>query len=97
MDCLWPDRRVVVELDGRQHERPHQADSDDDRDLWLRAPGYVARRYAKKQIDGRPQAVIADRLAAFAEAAALGLSTHAHVVARDQEPSSVSNSGATTA
>jgi very-short-patch-repair endonuclease len=72
VDCLWPDRRVVVELDGRQHQRPHPADGDDDRDLWLRANGYVARRYAKKQIDGRPQAVIADRLAAFAEAAAHG-------------------------
>jgi Protein of unknown function (DUF559) len=39
VDCLWPDRRVVVELDGPQHERPHQADSDDDRDLWLRRHG----------------------------------------------------------
>ena len=39
VDCLWPDRRVVVELDGRQHERPHQADSDDDRDLRLRRHG----------------------------------------------------------
>ena len=38
VDCLWPDHRVAVELDGRQHERPRQADSDDDRD----ALGYVA-------------------------------------------------------
>ena len=43
--------RVAVELDGRQHERPHQADSDDDRDLWLRRHGYVTRRYGKRQID----------------------------------------------
>ena len=33
IDCLWPDHRVAVELGGRQHARPHQADSDDDRDL----------------------------------------------------------------
>ena len=33
---------------------------------------YVARRYGQKQINGRPQAVIADLLAALAEAAALG-------------------------
>ena len=54
VDCLWPERRVAVELDGRQHERPHQADSDDDRDLWLRRHGYVTRRYGKRQIDERP-------------------------------------------
>jgi very-short-patch-repair endonuclease/predicted transcriptional regulator of viral defense system len=70
VDCLWPDRRVVVELDGRQHERPHQADSDDDRDLWLRANGYVARRYGQRQVDERPDAVIADLRGAFAEAPA---------------------------
>ena len=57
VDCLWPDRRVAVELDGRQHERPRQADSDDDRDLWLRRHGYVTRRYGKRQIDERPDDV----------------------------------------
>jgi very-short-patch-repair endonuclease len=72
VDCLWPDRGVVVELDGRQHARPNQADRDDDRDLWLRAHGYVARRYGDKQIGRQPDAVIADLLAAFDEAAALG-------------------------
>jgi very-short-patch-repair endonuclease len=72
VDCLWPDRRVVVELDGRQHERPHQADSDDDRDLWLRRHGYVTRRYGKRQIDERPDEVLADLRDAFAEAVALG-------------------------
>jgi very-short-patch-repair endonuclease len=72
IDCLWPDRRVAVELDGRQHERPHQADSDDDRDLWLRRNRYISRRYGKKQIDARPHDVIADLEDAFAQAGALG-------------------------
>jgi very-short-patch-repair endonuclease len=72
IDCLWPDRRVAVELDGRQHDRPHQADSDDDRDLWLRRNGYVARRYGKRQLDDRPDEVIEDLRNAFAEAAVLG-------------------------
>lgn len=72
VDCLWPDRRVVVELDGRQHERPRQADSDDDRDLWLRRHGYVARRYGRRQVDDRPDDVVADLLDAFAEAVKLG-------------------------
>jgi len=72
VDCLWPERRVAIELDGRQHQRPHQADSDDDRDLWLRRHGYVARRYGKRQIEQRPDEVIADLLDAFAEAVTLG-------------------------
>jgi very-short-patch-repair endonuclease len=72
VDCLWPDRRVAVELDGRQHERPRQADSDDDRDLWLRRHGYVARRYGKRQIEGRPDAVVADLEDAFVQAVTLG-------------------------
>jgi very-short-patch-repair endonuclease len=62
----------VVELDGRQHDRPRQADSDDDRDLWLRRHRYVARRYGKRQIDKRPAQVLADLLDAFAEAEKLG-------------------------
>jgi very-short-patch-repair endonuclease len=65
VDCLWRERRVVVELDGRQHERPRQADSDDDRDLWLRRRGYVTRRYGKRQIEQRPDVVVADLLAAL--------------------------------
>jgi very-short-patch-repair endonuclease len=77
VDCLWPERRVVVELDGRQHERPHQADSDDDRDLWLRRHGYVARRYGKRQIEERPDEVIADLLDAFAAAVKLGYASRA--------------------
>jgi very-short-patch-repair endonuclease len=72
VDCLWPDRRVAVELDGRQHQRPHQADSDDDRDLWLRRHGYIARRYGKRQLDEQPANVIADLDDAFAEAVKLG-------------------------
>ena len=77
VDCLWPDRRVAVELDGRQHERPHQADSDDDRDLWLRRHGYVTRRYGKRQIEQQPDDVIADLLNAFAEAVKLGYASRA--------------------
>ena len=65
VDCLWPERRVVVELDGRQHERPHQADCDDDRDLWLRRHGYVTRRYGKRQVEQQPDDVVADLLAAL--------------------------------
>jgi very-short-patch-repair endonuclease len=77
VDCLWRERRVVVELDGRQHERPHQADSDDDRDLWLRRHGHVVRRYGQRQIEQRPDEVIADLLDAFGEATRLGYARRA--------------------
>ncbi|MGZ8647032.1 MAG: DUF559 domain-containing protein [Solirubrobacteraceae bacterium] len=63
---------LVVELDGRQHARPHQADADDDRDLWLRSHRYVPCRYGTKQLDHGSDDVIADLLAAFAEAVKLG-------------------------
>jgi hypothetical protein len=46
--------------------RPH------DRDLWLRRHGYVARRYGRRQIEGRPDAVVADLEDAFAQAVTLG-------------------------
>ena len=72
VDCLWPDRRVVVELDGRQHARPRQSDRDDDRDLWLRRNRYVVRRYGTRQIDDRPDDVVGDLLDAFTQAIALG-------------------------
>jgi very-short-patch-repair endonuclease len=77
IDCLWPDHRVAVELDGRQHTRPHQADSDDDRDLWLRRHGYIPRRYGERQIKHRPDDVIADLLDAFAQAVKLDYAAYA--------------------
>lgn len=76
VDCLWRDRRVVVELDGRQHTRPHQADADDDRDLWLRRHRFVPRRYGIKQVDHHRNEVVTDLLTAFDDAARLGYTTH---------------------
>jgi very-short-patch-repair endonuclease len=77
VDCLWREQRVVVELDGGQHGRPHQADVDRERDLWLRRHRYVARRYGKRQIERQPHDVISDLLDAFAEAVRLGCASRA--------------------
>jgi very-short-patch-repair endonuclease len=74
VDCLWPEQRLVVELDGGQHTRPAQAARDDDRDLYLRRHGYTVRRYGDRQLTQHPEAVIEDLLAAFAEVRALGIS-----------------------
>jgi very-short-patch-repair endonuclease len=72
VDCIWRTKRVVVELDGRQHARPHQADADDDRDLWLRRHRFVPRRYGTKQVDDTPDDVITDLRDAFDNAVSLG-------------------------
>lgn len=69
-DCVWPALKVVVELDGGQHERPGQAKVDADRDLWLRQHGYVIRRYTWHQVTRSGSSVVADLLQAFEEAAA---------------------------
>ena len=65
VDCLWPQHRLVVELDGGQHTRPAQASRDQDRDLWLRRHRYTIRRYGDKQLTQQPNAVIEDLLAAL--------------------------------
>jgi very-short-patch-repair endonuclease len=69
VDCVWLDLKVVVELDGGQHKRPHQAAVDAERDLWLRRNGYIVRRYTWEQVTARDASdVIADLRDAFAEA-----------------------------
>jgi very-short-patch-repair endonuclease len=70
VDCLWPAQRVVVELDGRQHERSHQRAKDSDRDLWLRAGGYTVVRYTWQQVTRQPDLVIEDLTGLLAQAVA---------------------------
>jgi very-short-patch-repair endonuclease len=60
VDCLWPAARLVGELDGRWHERPHQRGVDSERDLYLRALGYVVVRYTWRQVHEDAAAVAAD-------------------------------------
>jgi very-short-patch-repair endonuclease len=61
IDALWPDRRVVVELDGLAgHRTRAQLESDHQRDLMLRAHGYTVLRYSHDQVTRRPREVAAD-------------------------------------
>jgi hypothetical protein len=61
VDATWPDRRVVVEVDGWQgHRTPAQLERDHQRDMELRAAGYVVLRYTRRQLIERPAAVAAD-------------------------------------
>jgi very-short-patch-repair endonuclease len=57
VDCLWPGARLIAELDGGQHERPHQRAIDAERDLDLRSRGYLPLRYSWRQIRDQGSAV----------------------------------------
>lgn len=61
VDAVWPDQRVLVEVDGyRGHRSPAQLERDHQRDLQLRAAGYLVLRYTWRQITRTPAAVVAD-------------------------------------
>ncbi|MDB5534947.1 MAG: hypothetical protein JWO28_3262 [Hyphomicrobiales bacterium] len=44
VDFLCVQHRLIVELDGRPHERPEQKQYDVERDRWLTAQGYKILR-----------------------------------------------------
>ena len=61
VDAYWPDHRLVVEVDGwRGHRSAAQIERDHQRDLELRAAGYVVLRYTERQLIETPAAVAAD-------------------------------------
>lgn len=67
VDCHWPDRLVVAELDGGQaHGTIAAVRRDRQRDLDLRAAGYMVLRYSSDQVRGRPSEVAADLRRALA-------------------------------
>jgi very-short-patch-repair endonuclease len=67
VDALWPEQRLVVELDGaRAHATPAAMERDRDRDLTLRAAGFEILRYTWHQVTQQPDAVVADLRRALA-------------------------------
>jgi very-short-patch-repair endonuclease len=51
-DFLCEDYKLIVELDGAPHDRPHQKAHDDARDIWLRSEGYLVLRIANDAVIG---------------------------------------------
>ena len=61
VDALFPEQRLVVELDGhRFHADPAASELDRGRELRLRALGYRVVRYTWQQITRTPGEVVAD-------------------------------------
>lgn len=61
VDCLWPDRRQIVELDGWEGHGTRAAFREDRaRDRRLRANGYGITRVAWSQLDDEPGEIAAD-------------------------------------
>ena len=60
VDLLWPDLRLVVEVDGYQtHGTRGAFEHDRRRDAELQAEGFVVIRFTARQIEHQPLAVIA--------------------------------------
>jgi very-short-patch-repair endonuclease len=64
-DFLWPDARLIAEVDGRtQHARRRAFAHDRQRDRRLALAGYETRRYAASELQSRPDRVV-DELRRF--------------------------------
>jgi hypothetical protein len=65
VDFLWPERLLVVEIDGGGHERPTARRKDALEDRVLRAAGYRVLRFTDADLERRPADVIAGLAAAL--------------------------------
>jgi very-short-patch-repair endonuclease len=61
VDCLWPEQRQIVELDGWQGHKTRTAFREDRaRDRKLRVAGFGVTRLTWNQLDDEPESVAAD-------------------------------------
>lgn len=61
VDAMWPQQKVIVELDGLPgHRTRGQLERDHQRYLELRRAGYLVLRYTWRQLEQTPQAVASE-------------------------------------
>ncbi|MGV9827018.1 endonuclease domain-containing protein [Gordonia sp. NPDC003429] len=60
VDVLWPDERVVVEVDGPDHRRADKYARDRSRDNMLQRHGYLVLRYPNETVLDDPLSVVAE-------------------------------------
>jgi hypothetical protein len=71
VDAVWRDRRLVVELDGRDnHSSWAQIQEDRTKEMRLRAADYIVIRYGTRQVEEELDLVAADVYRAWASSAA---------------------------
>jgi len=58
VDFRCPEKKLIVELDGGQHQE--RADYDSNRDAWLESEGYVVLRYWNNEVMENLEAVLED-------------------------------------
>jgi very-short-patch-repair endonuclease len=58
VDFLCPEKKLIVELDGGQHQ--DRTDYDQGRDDWLQSEGYVVLRYWNNDVMTNVQGVLED-------------------------------------
>lgn len=67
VDAVWPDRRLVVEVDGHRFHSSRSAFEDDRRrDADLQAAGWRVLRFTWRRLTGEPHVVVARVAAALA-------------------------------
>jgi very-short-patch-repair endonuclease len=60
-DCMWPEQKLIAELDGRQVHRTERAfESDRQRDRILLVEGWRSTRVTWRQLHDEPAAIAAD-------------------------------------
>jgi Protein of unknown function (DUF559) len=66
VDAVWRERKLVVELDGRDnHSSWAQIQTDRSKELILRAAGFTVVRYGTRQLEEEPALVEADLIRAY--------------------------------
>ena len=58
VDFLCPEKRLIVELDGGQHQE--RVDYDSNRDTWLKSEGYTVLRYWNNEVMENLEGVLED-------------------------------------
>ncbi len=74
VDALWPEQRLIVELDGYAFHRTRASfESDRTRDATLQLAGYRVLRVTHRRLDAEPAAVAVAVRSLLAQRAVLGL------------------------